>query len=96
VGDFNGDGNMDVAVASASAPVGAVTMLLGNGDGTFRNAVTYGGGTPTALAVGDLNGDGKPDLAMTGGLGDSVVVLLNTYVSGSGGSACAPVPALAN
>jgi hypothetical protein len=40
-------------------------VLLGNGDGTFRNALTtaeelYGAGG------GDLNGDGKPDLAMTG------------------------------
>src|ERR1700687_238606 len=96
VGDFNGDGNMDLAISSASAPVGAVTVLLGNGDGTFRNALPYGGGPATALAVGDLNGDGKPDLAMTGGLSDSVVVLLNTYVLGSGGSACAPIPAVGN
>ncbi len=95
LGDFNGDGNMDLAVTSASSSIGAVTVLLGNGDGTLRNALTYGVGTPTALAVGDLNGDGKPDLAMTGGLSDSVLVLLNTYVPGSG-SACAPVVPVGN
>jgi hypothetical protein len=92
MGDFNGDGYTDVAVASTSASVGAVSVLLGNGDGTLRNQVNYGGGTPTRLAVGDLNGDGQPDLALTGGLDNSVLVLLNTYVPGSGGSTCAPVP----
>jgi hypothetical protein len=90
LGDFNGDGNMDAAVTSGFG----VTVLLGNGDGTFRNPLNYGAGSG-ALAVGDLNGDGKPDLAM-GYSTDSVQVLLNTYVPGSGGSACAPVPALAN
>jgi hypothetical protein len=93
VGDFNGDGAMDLAVASATTTVGAVTVLLGNGDGTFRSALNYGGGTPTRLAVGDLNGDGKPDLVMNG---DNVVVLMNTYVPGSGGSACAPVVPVGN
>jgi hypothetical protein len=91
LGDFNGDGYTDVAVLS-----GSVSVLLGNGDGTFRNQVNYGGGTPTRLAVGDLNGDGKPDLALTGGLDNSVVVLLNTYVSGSGGSVCAPISPVGN
>jgi hypothetical protein len=88
LGDFNGDGNADVAVISGSA----VSVLLGNGDGTFRNQLNYGGGTPTRLAVGDLNGDGKPDLVTVGGVDNSVVVLLNIYTPGSGGSACAPVP----
>jgi FG-GAP-like repeat/FG-GAP repeat len=90
--DFNGDGYTDVAVASGSASVSGLSVLLGNGDGAFRNALNYGGGTPTRLAVGDLNGDGQPDLALTGGLDNSVTVLLNTYVPGSGGSACPPVP----
>jgi hypothetical protein len=95
VGDFNGDGAMDLGIASATSTVGAVTVLLGNGDGTFRDALNYGGGTPTRLTVGDVNGDGKPDLVTNGGP-DSVTVLLNTYVPGSGGSACAPVVAVGN
>jgi hypothetical protein len=69
VGDFNGDGNLDLAVPNGGAPppynVGGVSVLLGNGDGTFQSAVIYDGGTPCGLvAVGDFNGDGKPDLAL--------------------------------
>ena len=42
-----------------------VSVLLGNGDGTFQAAVNYAAGaTPTSVAVGDFNGDGKPDLAV--------------------------------
>jgi hypothetical protein len=86
---------MDVAVTSGSGtsnPATGVTVLLGNGDGTFRNAVTYG--APTGpMGVGDLNGDGKPDLAIAGA---NVQVLLNSYVSGSSASACALVATSAN
>jgi hypothetical protein len=61
VGDFNGDGKPDLAVANSSG----VSVLLGQGDGTFLPAVNYAAGNgPSAVAVGDFNGDGKPDLAV--------------------------------
>jgi hypothetical protein len=91
MGDFNGDGFMDVAVASLLDTTGAVTMMPGNGDGTFRNAVRYAAGTaPVSLVVGDLNGDGKPDLALADNFTNSVEVMLNTSIPGSGGPACSP------
>src|SRR5438132_377175 len=63
VGDFNGDGRPDLAVANNGST--NVSVLLGNGDGTFQNAFGYGAGTgPGSVAVGDFNGDGKPDLAV--------------------------------
>jgi hypothetical protein len=61
VGDFNGDGHLDLAVASR----GSLSVLLGNGDGTFQSAVSYTAGVnPVSVAVGDFNGDGSPDLAV--------------------------------
>jgi uncharacterized protein (DUF2141 family) len=74
VGDFNGDGNLDLAVADAGDPLGGgadagVSVLLGNGDGTFQSAVIYDAGAGCFLvAVADFNGDGKPDLAMDYGV----------------------------
>jgi uncharacterized repeat protein (TIGR01451 family) len=63
VGDFNGDGKLDIAVANAGS--GNVSILLGNGDGTFQAAVNFASGNnPTTVAVGDFNGDGKLDLAL--------------------------------
>ncbi len=86
-GDFNGDGKTDLAVINGFG----VMVLLGNGDGTFRNPLTYGAAALYA-AVGDVNGDGKPDLVTVDDLDNGVAVLLNTYIPGSGGSACAMVP----
>jgi len=73
VADMNGDGKPDVVVANECTPTncsllsgtGLVSVLLGNGDGTFQSAVTYNaGGNAYSVAVGDLNGDGKPDVAV--------------------------------
>ena len=90
-------GATDLAVTSGLSPVGVLPVLLGNGDGTFRSVLTYGAGSaPASLAVGDLNGDGKPDLAIADDFSNNVLVLLNTYVPGSGGSLCSTVPALSN
>ncbi len=68
VGDFNGDGKPDLAVANFGS--NNVSVLINNGDGTFKAAVNYAvGSSPQALAVGDFNGDGKLDLIVTN-LGD--------------------------
>src|SRR5206468_1530721 len=54
-----------------------VSVLLGNGDGTFQSAINVGAGSSQAsVAVGDLNGDGKPDLAVANFSTNNVSVLL--------------------
>ena len=54
-----------------------VSVLLGNGDGTFQAAVNFVAGTyPSSVAVGDFNGDRKPDLAVADFEG--VSILINT------------------
>src|SRR5439155_14561622 len=68
VGDFNGDGIPDLAVANFGTYPdfrGTVSILLGKGDGTCRAAQNFAVGLGAiSLAVGDLNGDGHPDLAV--------------------------------
>jgi hypothetical protein len=74
VADFNGDGKADLAVANYYD--NSVSLLLGNGDGTFRPAQTFfAGRAPLSVAVGDFNGDGRPDLVLVTPSG--VNVLLN-------------------
>ncbi len=63
--DFNHDGNLDLAVADFSGYFAGVSILLGNGDGTFQAPVNYS--TPNAasfIAVGDFKGDHNLDLVV--------------------------------
>jgi VCBS repeat-containing protein len=75
VGDFNGDGNPDLAVANQLSST--VSVLLGSAGGGFiRQAPDLGvGGFPVSVAVGDFNGDQDPDLAVANGFGTVSVLL---------------------
>ncbi len=71
VGDFNNDGKLDTVLPVYSAATGAtseISILLGNGNGTFQAAVHVSAGTNIfSVAVGDFNGDGKADLILADG-----------------------------
>jgi hypothetical protein len=74
VGDFNGDGLMDVAVPSWTGA--KVTVLLGKGNGGFRIGSSLAvGNKPSWVAVADVNGDGFLDLAVSNA-GDATVSVL--------------------
>lgn len=63
VGDLNGDGYLDVVMVGGQ-DVGVISVLLGNGNGTFQPEVSYdsGGYQPNSVAIADVNGDGHPDV----------------------------------
>src|SRR5205807_1093399 len=65
----------DLAVANRDSY--SVSILLGNGDGSFQPKVDFStGGNAYAIAIGDFNGDGKADLAVTNVNSNNVAVLL--------------------
>src|SRR5207247_6474773 len=79
VGDVSGDGRPDLVVADVGLNTGysTVSVLLGNGDGTFQPARDFDVGThPISVAVGDVNGDGRPDLAVANSGANTVSVLM--------------------
>lgn len=83
-GDFNGDGKVDLAVADGGSNKsnGELVVLLGNGDGTFRQPISEGARNQIAVAVADFNGDGKADLVAYNWVSSEILILLG---NGSGG-----------
>ena len=62
------------------AGVGGVSVLLGNGNGTFQGKTDYPAGLASSVAIGDFNGDSKPDLATANPYNYGVAVLLYTQL----------------
>jgi hypothetical protein len=99
VGDFNGDGKLDLAVTTGGVTGNdALTVVLGNGDGTFTAAVSdlSVGVEPQTIAIGDFNGDAKADLAIANYGSDTLTVLLGngdgTFTSATTSPATGPSP----
>jgi len=92
VGDFNGDGKLDLAVTNSTS----LSIFLGDGSGNFTLSnslpLTYAG---NLIAAGDFNGDGKLDVAIPGGYSETVSIFLGdgtgnfTLASSPGTSNCA-------
>src|SRR5207244_7294302 len=80
IADFNGDGKLDLAVTNNNAnnqDPKTVSVLLGNGNGTFQSPVAYGvGDSPSGIVAADFNNDGKVDLAAANNFDGTVSVLM--------------------
>ena len=97
VGDFNGDGILDVAVGVSQTSQGLyatnIVILLGKGDGTFSVGQSVAtGGDFSSFVVADFNGDGVPDLAVLNNTADLVTMFQGNGDGTFTASSAAPSP----
>jgi VCBS repeat-containing protein len=79
VGEFNSDGDPDLAVAESGVFSSRVLVLLGSTGATFTAPTTVASGSdPVSVAVGEFNGDGDPDLAVADQSPGEIMVLLGS------------------
>jgi hypothetical protein len=87
VGDFNGDGRLDLAVANYNSNTVSIflnTTSPGAGTPTFSAKIDFPAGErPIAISIGDFNGDGKPDIAVANYKSNTISVFLNTTAHGA-------------
>ena len=94
VGDFGGNGILDLAVIGSGSD--SIQILYGNGDGTFHQGVTYGVGVePSDLATASLRGNGVLDLVFGGYHNDNVWVMLGNGDGTFGPAVAYPITAWA-
>jgi hypothetical protein len=75
--DFNGDGNLDLALSDSAG--NKVDILTGDGAGNFTVGSSYPVGTnPSGIATGDFNHDGNPDLAVSNAGSNNVSILMGS------------------
>ena len=85
VGDFNGDGEQDIAAANRAS--NSVSIRLGDGQGGFSGTTEiFVGLKPISVAVGDFNGDGKQDIAVANRLSDTISIRLGDGQGGFSGT----------
>jgi hypothetical protein len=87
VSDVNGDGKPDLVVATGGSNAGILSVLLGNGDGTFQTQQTFATGShPYFVAVSDVNGDGRPDLVVANSNSISSSATVSVLLGNSNGN----------
>ncbi len=97
IGDFNQDGSLDLAIGINTGSIfdpatkGSVTVIFGNGQGSFGGGQTYAvQGAVGGIAAGDFNNDGMMDLVTVGAMSKSVTILTNAHGSFTASSFSVP------